>query len=150
MPQNPCRNLCGPIGSYTRRQADFCTKSTAYKVYYFFSILSIAFLVDNFIPIVYNYTCEYLKFIQSNSYGVKMKFSNVFKHLWLVMKHKHRVFINCCKCGIAWRGIVHDLSKFSPTEFFESVKYYQGNRSPIGVCRRTCMASSQGQKQASH
>lgn len=66
-----------------------------------------------------------------------MKFSNIFKHLWLVIKHRHRVFINCCKCGLVWRGLVHDLSKFSPTEFFESVKYYQGNRSPIGVCRRT-------------
>ena len=65
-----------------------------------------------------------------------MKIKNIFKHLWLVIKHRHRVFINCCKCGIMWRGIVHDLSKFSPTEFFESVKYYQGNRSPIGVCRR--------------
>ena len=66
-----------------------------------------------------------------------MKFLNIFKHLWLVIKHRHRVFINCCKCVIVWRGLVHDLSKFSPTEFFESVKYYQGNRSPIGVCRRT-------------
>ena len=62
-----------------------------------------------------------------------MKF---FKHLWVVLKHKHRVFINCTKCGIPFRGIVHDLSKFSPTEFFESVKYFQGNRSPIGACRR--------------
>lgn len=66
-----------------------------------------------------------------------MKIRNFFKHLWLVIKHKHGVFINCCKCGIVWRGIVHDMSKFSPTEFFESVKFYQGNRSPIGVCRRT-------------
>ena len=31
---------------------------------------------------------------------------------------------------------MHDLSKFSPTEFFESAKYYKGFRSPIGVCRR--------------
>jgi hypothetical protein len=31
--------------------------------------------------------------------------------------------------------MVHDLSKFSPEEFFESVKYYTGKRSPIGVCR---------------
>ena len=65
-----------------------------------------------------------------------MKIKNIFKHLWLVTKHRHRVFINCIKCGIPWRGLVHDLSKFSPTEFWESVKYYQGNRSPIGVCRR--------------
>lgn len=65
-----------------------------------------------------------------------MKISNFFKHLSLVMRHKWRVFVNCAKCGLWWRGLVHDLSKFTPTEFFESVKYYQGNRSPIGVCRR--------------
>ncbi len=65
-----------------------------------------------------------------------MKLSNFFKHLGLVTRHKWRVLINCAKCGLIWRGIVHDLSKFSPTEFFESVKYYQGSRSPIGVCRR--------------
>ena len=65
-----------------------------------------------------------------------MKIGNLFKHLSLVSRHKWRVFINCSKCGLVWRGLVHDLSKFSPTEFFESVKYYQGNRSPIGVCRR--------------
>ena len=33
------------------------------------------------------------------------------------------------------RGLAHDMSKFSPTEFFESVKYYTGNRSPIISCR---------------
>lgn len=65
-----------------------------------------------------------------------MRISNFFKHFALVMRHKWRVFVNCAKCGIVWRGLVHDLSKLSPTEFFESVKYYQGNRSPIGVCRR--------------
>ena len=30
---------------------------------------------------------------------------------------------------------MHDLSKFSPTEFWESVKYFQGDRSPIMACR---------------
>jgi hypothetical protein len=30
---------------------------------------------------------------------------------------------------------MHDMSKFSPTEFFESVKYYQGNCSPIDACK---------------
>ena len=62
--------------------------------------------------------------------------SNFFKHLFLVIRHKNAVLIHAWKCGILWRGIVHDLSKFSPEEFFESVKYYQGNRSPIGACRR--------------
>ena len=66
-----------------------------------------------------------------------MKLKNIIKHFNLIIKHKHRVFINCVKCGLIWRGIVHDLSKFSPSEFIESARFYQGNRSPIGVCRRT-------------
>jgi hypothetical protein len=65
-----------------------------------------------------------------------MLLKNFVSHLSLVLRHKWRVFINCARCGIVWRGLVHDLSKFSPTEFFESVKYYQGDRSPIGACRR--------------
>ena len=68
--------------------------------------------------------------------GNTMKISNIFKHTALVLRHKRAVMRNCAKCGLLWRGIKHDLSKFTPTEFFESVKYYQGNRSPIGVCRR--------------
>ena len=35
------------------------------------------------------------------------------------------------KIGEPWRGLVHDLSKYSPTEFGESVKYYVGTHSPI-------------------
>ncbi len=61
---------------------------------------------------------------------------NFFRHFALVTRHRWRVFVNCSRCGIPFRGFVHDLSKFSPSEFFESVKYYQGNRSPIGACRR--------------
>ena len=64
-----------------------------------------------------------------------MKISNIFKHIGLITRHRHQVFKNCLKCGIVWQGVVHDLSKFSPTEFFESIKYYTGKRSPIGVCR---------------
>ncbi len=56
---------------------------------------------------------------------------NAIKHIRVVMKHKWVVFKLCCKVGIPFRGLVHDLSKFSPTEFFESIKYYAGNHSPI-------------------
>lgn len=54
-----------------------------------------------------------------------------FKHLHLINKHKWYVFKLCLKAGIPFRGLVHDLSKYSPTEFFESVKYFNGNHSPI-------------------
>ncbi len=67
---------------------------------------------------------------------MKIKLKNIFLHTALVFKHKYIVFIHTCKCGIPLQGIVHDMSKFSPTEFFESVRYYQGDRSPIGACRR--------------
>jgi len=46
------------------------------------------------------------------------------------------VFVHCAKCGILFRGLVHDLSKFSPAEFFESAEYYRGSYSPIVACRK--------------
>lgn len=61
--------------------------------------------------------------------------SNAFKHFKTIMIHKWWVFVYCCRCGLIWRGIKHDLSKFSPTEFRESIKYYTGTRSPIDVCK---------------
>ena len=60
---------------------------------------------------------------------------NFFKHLGVVTRHRFKVFTHCARCGIVWRGLVHDMSKFSPVEFFESVKYFRGYRSPIGACR---------------
>ena len=59
-----------------------------------------------------------------------------FKHLSLVLKHKAMVFKLCRNCGIAWRGFWHDTSKFSFVEFWESVKYFEGNRSPLDACRQ--------------
>ncbi|MBR2744166.1 MAG: catalase [Clostridia bacterium] len=61
--------------------------------------------------------------------------SKFFKHTCLVTKHRWYVFKYAVKAGIPLRGLLHDLSKFSPTEFFESVKYYNGKRSPLHVAR---------------
>ena len=47
------------------------------------------------------------------------------------MKHKWLVMVHTFKCGIPLRGILHDLSKFSPSEFIPSAKYYNGHYSPI-------------------
>lgn len=58
-----------------------------------------------------------------------------FGHLKKVIKHKYYVGKYCFMCGLYWQGLTHDLSKFSPTEFWESVKYYQGTRSPIDACK---------------
>lgn len=57
-------------------------------------------------------------------------------HFCTVTKHRWIVFKLCCRAGIPWRGLVHDLSKYSPVEFIESVKFYQGGkRSPINAAR---------------
>lgn len=58
------------------------------------------------------------------------------KHFIKICKHKYWVGYYCFKFGIPWRGIKHDMSKFSPIEFFESVKYYQGSSSPIDACKK--------------
>ena len=52
-------------------------------------------------------------------------------HLKTVFHHKNLVLKYCFKAGIPWQGLKHDLSKFSPTEFIPSVKYYtDGKHSP--------------------
>ena len=61
---------------------------------------------------------------------------NIIGHLRNILVHKWWVFYYACKFGIPWRGFMHDWSKFHPTEFFESVKYYQGDSSPILFCKR--------------
>lgn len=54
-----------------------------------------------------------------------------FGHLNTVLKHKKLVFYHARKIGIPFQGFMHDMSKFSPTEFFPGVKYYaDGKRSP--------------------
>ena len=57
-------------------------------------------------------------------------------HTKTIIKHKWIVFKLACRAGIPWRGFVHDLSKFSPTEFGESVKYYVGTFSPITEAKK--------------
>lgn len=56
-------------------------------------------------------------------------------HLRTVHTHRKWVRHYCRLAGIRWRGWKHDLSKYSPTEFWESVRYYQGNRSPIDAAK---------------
>lgn len=52
-------------------------------------------------------------------------------HFLTITRHRHMVIRHCRKAGILWQGLRHDLSKYSPTEFFAGVRYYQdGKRSP--------------------
>ena len=51
-------------------------------------------------------------------------------HLNTVLKHKYLVMEGCFKVGLYRQGLLHDLSKFAPTEFLVGARYWQGNRSP--------------------
>ena len=46
------------------------------------------------------------------------------KYLKYLAKHKWYVFLEAYKLGIPWRGLVHDLSKFMPSEFFAYLNYF--------------------------
>ena len=54
-----------------------------------------------------------------------------WKHFKTIIKHKWEVGKVCFKFGLYWQGLVHDMSKFSITEFAPSARYFQGHSSPI-------------------
>jgi hypothetical protein len=50
------------------------------------------------------------------------------KYLKYVLRHKWFVAVECFRRGQYWRGIVHDLSKFRPSEWFPYVEYFCTDR----------------------
>ena len=71
-----------------------------------------------------------------------------FKYLWYVIRHKWFVFLECCKLGIPWRGIVHDLHKFSPKEFGAYARYFYGDYRDESEIRFVELPYSQKTKQS--
>jgi hypothetical protein len=53
-----------------------------------------------------------------------------WQYLKYVLRHKWYVFLWCCHYGIPLAGIVHDLSKFHPREWFPYVDYFYGGKYP--------------------
>ena len=51
-------------------------------------------------------------------------------HFCTITKHKFLVMKECFRVGLYRQGLLHDLSKYSWTEFRVGCRYYQGNRSP--------------------
>ena len=54
----------------------------------------------------------------------------VWDHFKTITYHKYLVAQGCFRVGLYCQGLTHDLSKYSPTEFWAGVRYYQGTRSP--------------------
>ncbi len=69
--------------------------------------------------------------MEENKNEYKATFNKAVLHLKTILIHKWWVFYYCCKVGLIWRGIVHDLSKFSPKEFIPNIKYAKPGISPV-------------------
>lgn len=54
----------------------------------------------------------------------------IWNHFKTITYHKYLVAKGCFQVGLYRQGLLHDLSKYSPTEFCAGVRYYQGTRSP--------------------
>ncbi len=65
-----------------------------------------------------------------------------WKHFKTITYHKYLVMQGCFKVGLYKQGLLHDLSKYSPSEFWVGAKYYQGTRSPNAAEREDIGYSS--------
>lgn len=70
-------------------------------------------------------------------------------YLYYLLLHKLYVFIECCKLGIPFRGLIHDWSKFTPGEWFPYVRYYNCKRTDK-IQRDFNKAWNQHQKRNKH
>ena len=66
----------------------------------------------------------------------KLTFRKIFSHWKTIRIHRKWARRYCFMAGIPWRGIKHDLSKYSPVEFFESARYWTGTSSPINEAKK--------------
>ena len=57
-------------------------------------------------------------------------------HFKTITAHRHLVCKYCFQLGLYAQGLKHDLSKYSPAEFWRGAKYYQGYKSPNDAERR--------------
>ena len=53
-----------------------------------------------------------------------------WQHFKTITRHRMIVMAGCFRIGLFWQGLTHDLSKYSPTEFWNGARHYQGIRSP--------------------
>ena len=53
---------------------------------------------------------------------------NIWGHLRTILHHKNLVRHYCFRAGLYKQGIMHDWSKYSPVEFINSVRNFQGGK----------------------
>ena len=60
---------------------------------------------------------------------------NIWGHFRTITQHKLLVMKACFYVGLYKQGLLHDLSKYSPSEFGVGCRYFQGTRSPNNAQR---------------
>lgn len=51
------------------------------------------------------------------------------QYLWYVLCHKYFVYVACRRLGVSlWQAVIHDWSKFLPSEFMPYANYFYGFR----------------------
>lgn len=66
----------------------------------------------------------------------------IWKHFKTITYHKYLVMQGCFKVGLYKQGLLHDLSKYAPSEFLVGARYFQGDRSPNNAEREDIGYSS--------
>ncbi|GFI70705.1 hypothetical protein IMSAG249_02534 [Lachnospiraceae bacterium] len=66
----------------------------------------------------------------------------IWKHFKTITYHKYLVMKGCFRVGLYKQGLLHDMSKYTPSEFLVGARYYQGNRSPNNAEREDIGYSS--------
>lgn len=67
--------------------------------------------------------------------GVRREFHPI-AHFKTITAHRRLVRRYCFRLGLYTQGAAHDLSKYSPAEFFRGARYYLGYRSPNDAERK--------------
>ena len=82
--------------------------------------------------------------IKRLKYGEKqyITFKKIIGHFKTITHHRHLVMKHCFELGMYRQGLLHDLSKYGPTEFLVGCRYYQGNRSPNNAEREATGVST--------
>jgi hypothetical protein len=48
----------------------------------------------------------------------------IYRNLSYIFRHKWFTMLECWKMGLYWRGVVHDLSKLTPSEFSAYAQFF--------------------------
>ena len=67
---------------------------------------------------------------------------HVLAHFMTITYHKYLVMKGCFAVGLYRQGLLHDMSKYSPSEFLVGARYFQGDRSPNNAEREAIGYSS--------